>query len=107
MVAPVSISVDFSPLLPQAESRGRAAAHSKMGRIRIRFVPLTVPDRVTVHPLASPAYTGTGGRTQRRAPCRKRPGLAYVRRAYELAGISKKQWAGGPDAAFGGFPRHG
>src|ERR1019366_7014244 len=92
MVAPVSISVLVSPP-PQADKVGNARAHSRMGRIRIRFVPSTVPNRVTVHPLACSAYTGTGPHTQRRAPCRKRQGLAYVRRAYEQGGISKKQWA--------------
>src|SRR5215469_13785758 len=106
MVAPVSISVEVS-LPPHAASTGKAAAHTKTGRIRIRFVPSTVPNRVTVHPLASPAYTGSGPGTQRRAPCHRRPGLAYVRRAYGQVGISKKQWGGGPDAGFGGFARHG
>src|ERR1700759_1630250 len=107
MVAPVSISVEVSPLLPHAASTGKLAAHTKMGRIRIRFVPSTVPDRVTVHPLAVWAYTGTGPGTQRRAPCRKRPGLAYVRRAYEQPGISKKQWGGGPGTSSGRYAGHG
>ena len=48
-----------------------------------------MPNRVTVHPLARPAYTGSGPGTQRRAPCRKRPGLAYVRRAYDQRGFQK------------------
>src|SRR5215469_4259946 len=107
MVAPVSISVEVSPLLPQAESTGKAAAHTKMGRIRIRFVPSTVPDRVPVHPLAVWAYTGTGSGVQRRAPCRKHRGLAYVRRAYARAGISKKQLGRGYGPGSGRLARHG
>ena len=97
MVVPVSMSVDAVVAAAGRRPAGPART-AKRAEFASGSFPSTVPNRVTVHPLACAAYTGTGPRAQRRAACRKRRGLAYVRRTYERAGLQKGNalgWSGG------------